>query len=287
MSKRLSLAEFKGSYALVTGATEGLGLAFAKALAAKGLNLVLIARTELRLLTVAAELEDGFKIRVLPLAADLSRVEAPGRIKEILTKREIRIRLLVNNAATLHLGEFDAMVLADTHKMLQLNITAMISLCSLLMDDLQSHGQSAVINVSSAAALQPVPFMAVYAATKAFVQNFSQALQYEVKARGVHIQTLVPGAIDTSANVRIGLDVRAMKNLKSPAEVVAMSLAKLESQRIVVHAAKGLWLQRLFVAAFPAAFVLKTVAKFFQPYLRRKPGADPVIRLTSEDEPHV
>ncbi len=265
----LKTRDFKNSFALVTGASSGLGLAFARELERNQINLVIVSRNENRLVQVAREINEKFGVRVMPLAIDLSHPSAPQVLKDELQSKHIKIQLLCNNVASGYLGEFQFEKMSDLQKMLQLNQSTMLSLCHLFLEDLASHPKSAVINVSSAAAFQPIPYMAAYAASKAFVHSFSQALHWELKEKGVYVQTLTPGVIDTEFNSKIGVDVQKMKNVKTAQEVVAMSLRGLEKEQVVVRATEGIFLQKFFANFFPSLFVLKTVSKIFKPFIGR------------------
>jgi short-subunit dehydrogenase len=122
-----------------------------------------------------------------------------------------------------------------------------------------------VINVSSAAAYQPVPFMAVYAASKAFVQSFSQALHGEWKEHGILVQTLVPGPTATEFDAKAGAYESALTERDAPADVVRAALAGLERDVPVVNAAKGTYKQRVFAGLAPHAMVIREVGKMFRP----------------------
>jgi short-subunit dehydrogenase len=149
--------------------------------------------------------------------------------------------------------------------MLQLNISAMVTLCHDFMPDLSSFPSSVIINVSSAAAYQPVPFMAVYAATKAFVSSFSQALHGEWKVRGVYVQTLIPGPADTEFDAVAGAYESSLTTRRPASQVVRDSLEALRNESPVALSAKGTYVQRLFAGLCPPAMVIREVAKRFSP----------------------
>ncbi len=256
----MKLSECKRSFALVTGATAGLGLAFAEALAERGLNLVLVARDQERLQASRAALEARYGIEVRVLSADLRQRSAPVQIEAALAADGIAPRVLCNVVGSGYAGELASMSIDEIQDLMSLNTTSMVTLCRLFAPLLCSHRTSAIINVSSVAAIQPMPHMAVYAATKAFVQSFSQALHWELQPRGCCVQTLMPGSMDTDFNRRMGIDRTKIGGMVSPIEVVRRSLAALEQDEIVVAVAPRVWLQRTFAFLFPIAVVLKTVA---------------------------
>jgi uncharacterized protein len=263
------MTEADSPWALITGASEGLGFAFAERLAQRGVNLILVARDEERLCEAARALELKFTIQTLRVPLDLSDPHAPARLREIVAERKIRIQFLVNNAASGYWGEFDAQPLQEVQNTLALNNMAMVSLCHIFMQDLASHQKSYVINVSSVASIQPIPYTAVYAASKAFVHSFSQALHFEWRDRGIYVQTLSPGAIETRFNAKIGFDSSRIKNSLTADEVASVSLKAMAKGRIVATAAKAAWQQALFANFFPRALVLKTVGRMFAPKVRR------------------
>jgi uncharacterized protein len=268
-------------WALITGASEGLGLAFAERFARRGMNLVLVARTGKHLDEVASRLAASFAIRTLQVPLDLSDPLAPAKLKAIVTAKNIKIQLLLNNAGSGYWGEFDTQPLGEVQNTLTLNNMAMVSLCHLFMEDLGSHEKSYVINVSSVASLQPIPYTAVYAASKSFVQSFSQALHFEWKERGIYVQTLSPGAMETGFNAKIGFDTRRMKNIFDPEEVVSLSLKALEKGDVTATAARSVYQQKFFANFFPPAVVLKTVGKMFKPTER------PPSSVIATDSEHV
>lgn len=262
----MKLEEARGYWALITGASAGIGREFCHQLAAVGMNVVLVARREALLHELAGQLTQQYQVRTLPVPIDLSRPEAAAQLKSRLEQEGVRIRLLCNNAASGRWGQFEASRAEVYDEMIRLNTTAVVTLCWQLLPDLSSHPTSAIINISSQAAYQPVPFMAVYAATKAFVQSFSQALYGEWKGRGVLVQTLVPGPTATEFDAKAGAYASAVPKRGAPAEVVRTALAHLGQDTPVVTHAKGTYKQRLFAALAPPKTVIQAVARMFQPH---------------------
>jgi len=175
----------------------------------------------------------------------------------------------VNNAAFGRWGRFEAAPRATYHEMLQANIVALVELTHAFLPDLAAATPSAVVNVASAAAYQPVPFMAVYAASKAFVMSFSQALYGEWKERGVLVQTLVPGATETEFDQVAGAYASAITTRGSPVKVVQDSILALERGNPIALNARGTFKQRFFAGLFPPQFVIAQVAKMFRPPTER------------------
>jgi short-subunit dehydrogenase len=261
----MQLSDLKGHWALVTGASSGIGEEFARQLAQAGVRLVLVARREERLLAVVERLRAQYDVEARAIVADLADVTAVARIRDELDGAGIRIRLLCNNAGAGRWGRFEATDARVYDELNTLNTTTLVATCRRFFDHLAAFPSSAVINVSSAAAYQPVPYMAVYAASKAFVQSFSQALHGEWKEHGILVQTLVPGPTDTEFDAKAGAYESALTERGPAADVVRASLAALERGVPVVNAAKGTYKQRVFAGLAPPAMVIREVGKMFRP----------------------
>jgi short-subunit dehydrogenase len=201
---------YAGSTALITGASAGLGAEFARELAARGANLILVARRTDRLDALASELTEKHKVTVTTLPADLAKPGAASALAQQIADRGLDVTTLINNAGFGTHGEF---LTADPNRVsneVALNVTALTDLTRAFYPMLVKHGTGALVNVASTAAFQPVPLMAVYAATKAYVLNFTEALWYEAKGSGLRVLALCPGATRTEffevagENARIG-----------------------------------------------------------------------------------
>jgi short-subunit dehydrogenase len=261
----MRLDQAKGDWALVTGASSGIGREFAVQLAEAGMNIVLVARRRNLLEILNSELTQKYRIRALSLPVDLSHTDSISEIKSRLVIEGIKVRLLVNNAAYGRWGRFEATTAGAYEEMIKVNVMTMVLLCHRFMDDLISFPTSVVVNVSSPSAFNPVPYMAVYSATKAFVFSFSQALYGEWKDRGVLVQTLVPGPTETELGTAAAAYASILRSTRPVGEVVKASLAHLSGNDPVVITAKGTFKQRLFASLFPARLVIKIVAHMFQP----------------------
>lgn len=256
----------KGRWALVTGASAGIGQVFCRELAAAGLNLVAVARRESRLRKLAQELEAENGVQCLPLPIDLESPGSAEAIRLALEQREIEIALLVNNAGVGQWGRFEEADPARLQATLAVNAQAAVSLCRVFHDHLQRQSpHAAVINVSSQAALQPVPYMAVYAASKAFMHNFSLALYEEWKGQGIHVQTLIPGPTESEFDRQAGAYESKVTRRDPPEKAVRASLRGLVPGKPVVASVKGVFTQRLFAGLFPPGMVTREVAKMFRP----------------------
>lgn len=211
-------------YALVTGASGGIGLEIARELASRKFNLVLTARSEGKLKQAAGELAEKYGVQTLALAADLGQPGAADKLYGELSTQGIQVEVLVNNAGFGTAGPFTETSLSAELEMIQLNITALTHLTKLFTRDMVSRGRGRVLNVASTAAFQPGPFMAVYYATKAYVLSFSEALAYELKGTGVTVTTLCPGATRTGFDSRA--DIKNTLLFKSPLVQDAATVAR-------------------------------------------------------------
>jgi len=250
----------------VTGASSGIGECFARALAARRHNLALVARSEERLKSLAAELRSVHGIRVEPLGLDLSAPGAATRLLDTLGERELEVNLLVNNAGFGARGEFWKLPLDRQLQMVRLNIGATTELTYLLLGPMIARHRGAIINVSSTAGFQPLPWTAVYAATKSFVTNFSLGLAEEVRPYGVKIVTLCPGGTRTNFFEASQYGQRSMPGgLQPPEEVVELALASLDrgGGLVVPRLLNKLtvFVQRLI----PRSLVMKVAAQIFRP----------------------
>ena len=183
---------------LITGASSGIGEVFARKLAARGRNVLLVARSEEKLVTLCNELGRSNSIRAQYVALDLSKPEAPARLFEEAEKRGLTVDMLINNAGFGSMDEFAKLDLARELNMIDLNVKSLVELTHRFLQPMVERKQGAIINVASTAAFQPVPFMATYAATKAFVLSFSEALWEENRAYGIKVIALCPGVTDTN-----------------------------------------------------------------------------------------
>lgn len=220
----------ENSFALITGASSGIGECFARALARRGHSLVLTARSEAKLQQLSAELNQRFGINTESIPADLSVRHAAAQLESVLKERNLIIDLLVNNAAFGGRGEFWKLPLEQQMAMVRLNINALVELTHLLLPDMVERRRGAIINVSSTASFQPMAYTATYAATKAFVTSFSMGLAEEVRPHGIRVVTLCPGGTRTNFFVAGNYGARNLPGgLQAPEEVVDDALNALDN----------------------------------------------------------
>ena len=187
-------------FALITGASRGLGMAFARALAQRHCNLVLVARSAESLSSFASELRRTRPITVVALAMDLATPSAGQKLAKALSDSDLQVNLLVNNAGFGLRGEFRNLDVSRQIEMLRLNNEAIAELTYSLLPSLLEQRHKGIINVSSAAGFQPIPYAAMYSATKAFLTTFSLALEQELRAYDVTVVTVCPGRLRTNEN---------------------------------------------------------------------------------------
>ncbi|HYJ85339.1 MAG TPA: SDR family oxidoreductase [Pyrinomonadaceae bacterium] len=183
---------------LITGASSGIGEVFARKLAARGRNVLLVARSEEKLITLCNELGRSNSIRAQHVTMDLSKPDSPARLFEEAEKRGLTVDMLINNAGFGSFGDFTRLELERELNMIDLNVRSLVDLTYRFLAPMRQSKQGAIINVASTAGFQAVPFMATYAATKAFVLSFSEALWEENRPHGIKVMALCPGVTETN-----------------------------------------------------------------------------------------
>ena len=219
-------------WALITGASSGIGAEFARLLAARGMHLILVARREERLQELAQELDTRHGTRCEILISDLSEPEQSKQLFDTVRELGHDVELLINNAGFGFVGAIDNTDPALMRKMVRLNIAALTELTYLFLPAMLERGHGGVINVASIAGFQPVAYMPVYSAGKAYVLHFSEALWAECRDRGVTVTALCPGTTATEFFDVAGVQGWLKKNRSHTAEyVVRKALKALEKRR--------------------------------------------------------
>ena len=199
------------NYALVTGASKGIGKEIAYQLAQRKINLVLVARSADLLTTVASAIKNKFSVEVKTLALDLSKPAAAQEVFDFCAKNNLNINILINNAGYGLWGNFEKLSLDEMNNMMQLNMNLVVSLCHYFVPTLKQNAPSYIMNVCSTAAYQAVPYLSVYAASKAFVLLFTRGLRHELKEYGISVTCLSPGSTDTNFTNRARMNERLQK----------------------------------------------------------------------------
>jgi short-subunit dehydrogenase len=216
---------------LITGASSGIGEAFARRLAARGDNVSLVARSEDKLASMCNELGRAHNINAQYVALDLTEEGAAGRLFEETNRRGLEVETLINNAGFGSMGDFAALDLGRELGMIDLNIKSLVALTHLYIKPMRERKRGTIINVASTAAFQGVPYMATYAATKAFVLSFSEALWDENRALGVHVMALCPGVTETNFFAAANTDKPPMRTMQTPDEVVDTAMSGLRRKK--------------------------------------------------------
>jgi uncharacterized protein len=229
----------KNKYTLITGASGGIGLEFAKIHSSKGENLILVARNEAKLKEIKAELEKKYKVIIEFLALDLSKTNSAQKVFDFVKEKSLFVSILINNAGFGDFGFFHESNWEKTNEMIQLNITCLTELTHLFSKEMVLHKEGKILNVASVAAFQPGPMMSVYFATKAFVLHFSEAINNELKDFGVSVTALCPGPTASSFFVAADMENAKLikgKKLPTPREVAEFgSKALMNKKSVAVH----------------------------------------------------
>jgi uncharacterized protein len=244
---------------LITGASSGIGEAFARALAARGHNLVLVARSEDKLMRLCSELGRGNRIHCQHVALDLSKPESPAKLFAETRNRGLQIDLLINNAGFGSMGEFATLDMAHELNMIDLNVRSLVEMTQRFLQPMRERKSGAIINVASTAGFQAVPYMAVYAATKAFVLSFSEALWEENRAHGVTVMALCPGVTETGFFAAAHIDKPPARMVETAEDVVETALRGLKRRKSSIISGAP---NKFMVATerlVPRSFVLRTI----------------------------
>jgi short-subunit dehydrogenase len=241
--------------ALVTGASSGIGAEFTRALAARGDDLVIVARDASRLDALARRLAKEHGVDVEVLSADLTSKKGRAVVEARLESAEPAVDLLVNSAGMGTYGKFAELPRDGEAREIRLNVLAVVQLSHAALPGLVERGRGGIINVSSLAGHQPTPLNATYGATKAFVTSFTQALHEELRGTGVKVMALCPGFTRTEFQERAGLDSGSVPSFlwQTPEPVVAAALRAFEQGRAVCIPGALNQAGAAFSSAMPAA----------------------------------
>ncbi len=217
------------SWVLITGASGGLGECFARRLAEEGNSLILVARSHEKLKNLAAQLEAKHPVKTLAISADLTEPTAPRKLFDEMSRQGIQLYGLINNAGSGAGGKFVEVARERYLQLIDLNVRSLVELTHLFLPGMIEHKKGFVINVSSTACYQPVPYSSVYAASKSFVTAFSEALWLETQDTGVRVLNLCPGLTKTDFGTTAGIrDFHTDPIAEDPEQVVAAALRGLK-----------------------------------------------------------
>lgn len=256
------------STALITGASSGIGKAFAQELAARKTNLVLVARSEDKLNQLAKELKEKYKVQVDVIPKDLTEHNAAAGVFDATKTKGLTIDLLINNAGFGYYGDFAESDGERQVKIVQLNILALVDLTHKFLPIMRQRRSGSIINVSSITGFQPIPYLSVYAASKAFIVSFSEALWAENRQYGVRVLVTCPGPIETNffaeANFPPAL-AGSTEKVYSSEEVVRESLKALEEwQPTVIIGDVATQIRSTLARLVPRKVLLNILAKRFK-----------------------
>lgn len=257
---------------LITGASSGIGEVFARRLAARGENVLLVARSADRLATICNELGRANNINAQYVAMDLTERDAPARLYEETKRRALVVETLINNAGFGSMGDFMAQDIERELNMIDLNIRALVELTYRYLAPMRERKSGAIINVASTAAFQPVPFMTTYAATKAFVLSFSVALWEENRPFGIKVMALCPGVTETNFFEAAQIERPPMRVAQTPEQVVDTALRSLERGRSHVVSGWANYFMTESERLVPRSLIARMVGTVLRPRYQNNSG---------------
>jgi len=252
------------NYTIITGASSGIGYALANIMAAKGHHLILVARSENILAELKKTLEASYTVKIEVIAMDLSDVNSANTLYQTCKDKQSTIECLVNNAGYGDYGAFDTGKMNLYENMLQLNVLTLTALTAKFVNDMKATGKGRIMNVGSIASFLPIPNFAVYAASKAYVRHFTEALHDELKGSGVSVTLLSPGVTQTGFVKRAKMDNAAnAQGTLMDANLVALAAYKaMMAGRLSVTPG---WLNKLMefgCSITPSRILLLKMASF-------------------------
>lgn len=230
--------------ALITGASSGIGEGFAKAFAERNTDVVLVARSADKLHQLARELRDRHPIRAEVIVRDLTEPDSAIAVREAVRRKKIEIDTLVNNAGFGDYGNFATNSRSKQLGIIRLNILALTDLTYQFLPEMQARGFGQILNISSITAFQPIPYLAVYAASKAFILSFSEALWAENREQGIQVLVVCPGPVDRTGFFEVAgfnpfqTAEEAARKAETPASVAREALKALEQEKSTVVTGK-------------------------------------------------
>ena len=245
---------------LITGASSGIGECFAEKLDKMGANLILTARSEDKLEEMASKMNNAVVI-----SGDLSKKEFPKELHDRVKEKGLEVDLLINNAGFGYSGLYLENSIENYTEMINVNIISLIHLTHLFLKDMSSRKNGGIINISSLASFQPIPYFSIYAASKAFVTSFTLSLYEEYRENGVRIMGVCPGYTKTNFNKRAQMQsVPVAGYLMSCDEVVDQSLKAFEKGKFLIINGKVNRFARVFTSMIPRTWALKMASSIIK-----------------------
>ena len=257
---------FKDKTILITGASSGIGECFAENLNKMGAKLVLTARSEDKLLTMASSMNDAHVI-----AGDLSKKEFPQELYNKINEMNINVDIVINNAGFGYSGKFLDNPMNNYDEMINLNIGSLTHLTHLFLKDMVKNNSGGIINISSLASFQPIPYFSIYAATKAFVTSFTLSLYEEYREKNIKILGVCPGYTKTNFNKRAQMDSKPVAGyLMSSQEVVDESLRAYQKGKFIIINGKINRFAKIFTSLIPRKLSLKMASSIIKKGMTNK-----------------
>jgi short-subunit dehydrogenase len=245
--------------ALITGASTGIGREYAYTFAKKGYNVILVSRSKHKLDELAADIRMKHKVDTYVIAQDLSKERAASDVFEQVKTWKLQVDVLINNAGSGTTGEFLNSSETANHEQVMLNVNAVVNMTQKFLPDMVRRTSGDIINVASMAAFQPIPYMSIYAATKAFLLSFTEGLHEEYKGYGVRILAVCPGNTQTNFFDAAPDAIKAGK-MRTPQQVVETSLRALDQGRSFIVDGKQNYATSLLPRLLPRKITAKISA---------------------------
>jgi uncharacterized protein len=259
---------FRMTYALITGASKGIGKAIAEELASRRINLLLVARDAALLQELSQTLQQQYQIEADFLALDLAIPNAVQELNNWIETQHYRIHILVNNAGYGLSGPFTDYTIDEHKAMMQVNMTVPVELTATLLPQLKANQPSYVLNIVSSAAYQSVPGLTTYAASKSFMLSFSRGLRYELRNRGVSVTAVSPGSTDTGFAARAKVGAKGLKAAEkvnmTPKAVAGIAVKAMFAKKAEVITGFINQLGAFLVWLFPKKLAEKTAAGIYE-----------------------
>ena len=257
---------YKGKTILITGASSGIGEAFANTLDKLGAKLILTARSKDKLEQMVSSMNNAVSI-----PGDLSKKEFPQELYAKVNEMKLKVDILINNAGFGYSGKFLDNSMENYNEMINLNICSLTHLTHLFMKDMLENKSGGIINISSLASFQPIPFFSIYAATKAFVTSFTLSLYEEYRGKNIKILGVCPGYTKTNFNKRAQMNsVPVAGYLMSSQEVVDQSLKAYKKGRFLIINGKVNRFAKLFTSLLPKKLSLKMASSIIKKGMSNK-----------------
>ena len=256
---------WRGRWALVTGASAGIGVALARELAAAGANLLLTARRRGRLDQLAQSVEHTHAIKTKVFSTDLAQRDAPQKIRAFADEQGIAIEILINNAG---FGQYGELTQVDVHRLLdmvQVNCTSIVHLTRLFLPDMVQRRRGDVLILASTAAFQAVPYISTYAATKAFDLIFAEGLAEEMRSHGIRVCALCPGSTESEFHAVANQERFTAKHQETAEKVARTGLEALAAGKSYVISGLGNYLGAQSQRLVPRRLVTRVAANMFRP----------------------